>query len=323
MNSTSLLERCKNALNRYYASSPSATIMGQALIKDLEAAIAEQAKPSHTTIPMPKEIGDSLIITKLGDARYEIVQSHGESFIVGSEKPVQAEGYSTKPQEQAAIKTLEHLGYTYHGGELWKPPLGKPQEPIGYLAFRNGAPTWDEDCVCQDAVYPIDGDDDRVSVAIYTYLPTRESQEPEWFKSATMGFGNVAVGTCESEGEGYGGICYLDISNTPLPIDTDTAHLFPVGERAPPNKILALIHFATSDSVRQSIDVLNELLVDHFKEPLYTRTQALEPMSEDEIGSLDPIHQTLDTSDTALAASVGFYRGVKAAEAHYNIGANA
>lgn len=25
----------------------------------------------------------------------------------------------------AAVATLERLGYTYHGGELWKPPLGK------------------------------------------------------------------------------------------------------------------------------------------------------------------------------------------------------
>jgi hypothetical protein len=25
----------------------------------------------------------------------------------------------------AAIKTLEHLKYTYHGGEYWKPPLGE------------------------------------------------------------------------------------------------------------------------------------------------------------------------------------------------------
>ena len=25
---------------------------------------------------------------------------------------------------KAAIATLEHLGYTYHGGEMWKPPLG-------------------------------------------------------------------------------------------------------------------------------------------------------------------------------------------------------
>ena len=30
--------------------------------------------------------------------------------------------------EQSAIKTLEQLGYTYHGGELWKPPLGKAPE---------------------------------------------------------------------------------------------------------------------------------------------------------------------------------------------------
>lgn len=26
----------------------------------------------------------------------------------------------------AAARTLELLGYTYHGGELWKPPLGQP-----------------------------------------------------------------------------------------------------------------------------------------------------------------------------------------------------
>jgi len=26
----------------------------------------------------------------------------------------------------AAVRTLEAAGYTYEGGELWKPPLGKP-----------------------------------------------------------------------------------------------------------------------------------------------------------------------------------------------------
>lgn len=32
---------------------------------------------------------------------------------------------------EAAIKTLVHLGYTYHGAELWKPPIGKPKsEPV-------------------------------------------------------------------------------------------------------------------------------------------------------------------------------------------------
>jgi len=29
----------------------------------------------------------------------------------------------TKAERKAAIKTLQHLGYTYKGGELWKPPI--------------------------------------------------------------------------------------------------------------------------------------------------------------------------------------------------------
>lgn len=32
---------------------------------------------------------------------------------------------ATNPKAAAAIKTLERMGYTYHGGELWKPPPGK------------------------------------------------------------------------------------------------------------------------------------------------------------------------------------------------------
>ena len=30
----------------------------------------------------------------------------------------------TMAKESSAIKTLESKGYTYHGGEYWKPPLG-------------------------------------------------------------------------------------------------------------------------------------------------------------------------------------------------------
>lgn len=33
-------------------------------------------------------------------------------------------------QDVAAVKTLEMSGYTYHGGELWKPPLGKAPDYI-------------------------------------------------------------------------------------------------------------------------------------------------------------------------------------------------
>lgn len=37
-------------------------------------------------------------------------------------------------QAKAAIKTLEHLGYTYHGAEYWKPPLAKRPRFLDYEA---------------------------------------------------------------------------------------------------------------------------------------------------------------------------------------------
>src|SRR5262245_11717549 len=56
----------------------------------------------------------------------------GDWIITG----VKGEHYPCKPDifeatygeagiDAAAIRTLENLGYTYHGGELWKPPLGE------------------------------------------------------------------------------------------------------------------------------------------------------------------------------------------------------
>lgn len=45
----------------------------------------------------------------------------------------------------------------------------KMPEPVGYLAWENDKPNWDgDDCVCEDAVYPVDYDDTRESKAIYT-----------------------------------------------------------------------------------------------------------------------------------------------------------
>ena len=76
-------------------------------------------------------------------------------------------------EQEAAIRTLTFLGYTYHGAEQWKPPLGKKPEPVAYLAWRDGKPCWDEDCVCQDAVYPVDSDDDRTSMPVYLHPAPR------------------------------------------------------------------------------------------------------------------------------------------------------
>ena len=43
-----------------------------------------------------------------------------------------------------------------------------PQEPVAYLAWRDGKPCWEgDDCVCEHAVYPVDHDDDRTSMPVY------------------------------------------------------------------------------------------------------------------------------------------------------------
>jgi hypothetical protein len=62
-------------------------------------------------------------------------------------------------------------------GAKAKEAIEAAEKPIGYLAHRNGEPSWDEDCVCKDAVYPVDEFDDRVSVAIYTHRA--QSQPPQ------------------------------------------------------------------------------------------------------------------------------------------------
>ena len=51
------------------------------------------------------------------------------------------------------------------------------QKPVAYLAWRDGKPCWSEDCVCQDAVWPADGDDDRTSMPVYLAAGVKEKTE--------------------------------------------------------------------------------------------------------------------------------------------------
>jgi hypothetical protein len=42
-------------------------------------------------------------------------------------------------------------------------------EPVAYLAWRDGNPCYEgDDAVCEDAVWPVDFDDDRTSMPVYT-----------------------------------------------------------------------------------------------------------------------------------------------------------
>lgn len=59
---------------------------------------------------------------------------------------------AARTRERSAVKTLEALGYTYHGGEQWKPPLGKAPDyitaeplPFDLEAAKAGAPIMTRD----------------------------------------------------------------------------------------------------------------------------------------------------------------------------------
>ena len=59
----------------------------------------------------------------------------------------------------------------------WREWLGM-QEPIAYLAWRDDKPCYEgDDAVCEDAVWPVDSDDDRQSMPVYLN-PAAPAPEP-------------------------------------------------------------------------------------------------------------------------------------------------
>jgi chromosome segregation ATPase len=68
-----------------------------------------------------EKLSDSLD-EKLRDAQSVI--AHQEQLIVGQRLAI-AELYMAGRHSNSAVATLQRLGYTDHGGQLWKPPLGR------------------------------------------------------------------------------------------------------------------------------------------------------------------------------------------------------
>lgn len=79
----------------------------------------------------------------------------------------------TREEVRQIIDSLAGLFYVEAklARELLRSKLAEKDdgEPVAYLAWRDGQPCWDEDCVCQDAVYPVDSDDDRTSMPVYLH----------------------------------------------------------------------------------------------------------------------------------------------------------
>ena len=79
--------------------------------------------------------------------------------------------------------------------------------------------------------------------------------ERQWPK---MGFGKVAIGSCDLPCGGRG-LLYLDMRGEQREINEDTTDLYPIGSELDPGSVLARVDFATADAVRQTIQVLEEM----------------------------------------------------------------
>jgi hypothetical protein len=79
-----------------------------------------------------------------------------------------------------------------------------------------------------------------------------------------MGSGNVAVGTCRrAQDDDTPGLIYLKL-DAPREIGADTGDVYPPGEPAADDNVLACVYFKTAESVQQTIDVLLEMKRDRF-----------------------------------------------------------
>lgn len=80
------------------------------------------------------------------------------------------------------------------------------------------------------------------------------------YNRVDMGFGKVAVGECICADTGVPGLIYLELElEKPRPHGTDCADIYPVGEAADPDKVLACIHFHTLATVDQTIEVMQNI----------------------------------------------------------------
>ena len=70
-------------------------------------------------------------------------------------------------------------------------------EPVAYLAWKDEKPCYEgDDAVCEDAVWPVDGDDDRTSMPVYTTPQQRTAAEGEDTRRAWVELTDEEIRAC-------------------------------------------------------------------------------------------------------------------------------
>lgn len=89
------------------------------------------------------------------DGRAKHVASIGDYIIKG----VKGEFYPCKP---------DIFEMTYESAALQEFAAEKAGEPVAYIAWKDGKPCYEgDDAICEDAVWPVDSDDDRTSMPVF------------------------------------------------------------------------------------------------------------------------------------------------------------
>lgn len=86
--------------------------------------------------------------------------------------------YSNDPKEALARAAITK-------GRAALATAEQPQEPVAYLAWKDGKPCYEgDDGVCEEAVWPVDDEDDRISMPVYTH-PAPKVEQPAHESSNT------------------------------------------------------------------------------------------------------------------------------------------
>jgi len=79
-------------------------------------------------------------------------------------------------ENSAAIQAAETFAAAIKAAHLAELAGVDMPKPVAHIAWRNGKPNYEgDDAICEDAVWPVDSDDDRESKAVVTLDQCREA----------------------------------------------------------------------------------------------------------------------------------------------------
>ena len=117
----------------------------------------------------------------------------------------------------------------------------------------------------------------------------QEQGEPVAREWPIRGYGNVAIGGGRNKADGSSYLLYLKLDE-PREINADTTDVFPVGQEAPQEKLLACVYFKDGAAIQQTIEVLQGMQT----EIGYTTPQQPKQEQGEPVETFDEVWDSID-----------------------------